>query len=80
MKGFILTSALEKLRMRGFKEDLAILLALLQPGKKDVILDVGAGTGWIASVVATFSEEVFVTFQIRKTPLKNSGESSEKMD
>jgi SAM-dependent methyltransferase len=47
------------MRSVSYKENLAVLISFLQPKKEDVILDVGAGTGWIASQVAKYSDEVF---------------------
>ncbi len=46
-------------RLRTFGKSIKILLDLLQPAKEDVILDVGAGTGVIASRVSTMCDEVF---------------------
>jgi SAM-dependent methyltransferase len=49
----------EKIRRYTYRNNLPTLLSLLDPKKDEVILDVGAGTGWIASKVAEHSEEVF---------------------
>jgi ubiquinone/menaquinone biosynthesis C-methylase UbiE len=46
-------------RLRTFGKSIKILLDLLEPNKEDVILDVGAGTGIIASKVAAVCDEVF---------------------
>jgi ubiquinone/menaquinone biosynthesis C-methylase UbiE len=55
----LLLSIIEKIRSFTYRQNLAVLISLLQPKKEEVILDVGAGTGWIASQVAEFSDEVF---------------------
>ncbi len=47
------------IRLRTFGQSITILLNLLEPAKEDVILDVGAGTGVIASKVAAMCDEVF---------------------
>jgi len=44
------------IRLRTFGQSINILLNLLEPAKEDVILDVGAGTGVIASKVAAMCE------------------------
>jgi ubiquinone/menaquinone biosynthesis C-methylase UbiE len=54
-----ITSWIESLRSRSFEEDLKVLIQLLAPTKSDVILDVGAGTGWTAGKLAEISEECF---------------------
>ncbi len=55
----MLLSITEKMRSMSYKGNLPKLISLLTPRKEDVILDVGAGTGWIASNVAKYSDEVF---------------------
>lgn len=55
----MLLSISEWLRSFTYKERLPTLVSLLSPKKEDIILDVGAGTGWIASSVAKYSDEVF---------------------
>jgi SAM-dependent methyltransferase len=55
----MLLSISEKIRSLTYKANLPTLISLLAPGKEDVIIDVGAGTGWIASNVAKYSDEVF---------------------
>jgi ubiquinone/menaquinone biosynthesis C-methylase UbiE len=56
----------EKIRSFAYKSDLPILLAMLDPKKDDVILDVGAGTGWIASNVAERCDEVYALEPVEK--------------
>jgi ubiquinone/menaquinone biosynthesis C-methylase UbiE len=52
-------SLTEKIRSRSYRRNLPTLVSLLSPKKDDVILDVGAGTGTIASSIAKYSDEVF---------------------
>jgi ubiquinone/menaquinone biosynthesis C-methylase UbiE len=47
------------LRLRTFRGNIKILLRLLAPANDDVILDVGAGTGVIASEVSKLCDDVF---------------------
>ncbi len=46
-------------RWRRYRKEFPIFLELLKPQKDDVILDVGAGTGIIASKVCALCDEVF---------------------
>ncbi len=55
---FVYTLLEALVRLRG-KEDLDLFLNLLQPKKEDIILDVGAGTGWIADRVADVCDDVY---------------------
>jgi ubiquinone/menaquinone biosynthesis C-methylase UbiE len=55
----LLLSIIERFRAFRYRKDLHILLELLSPSKNDVILDVGAGSGWIASKVAEACDEVY---------------------
>ena len=59
MAGFLRLTISEKLRARRYRKDIRVLLELLSPAKNDVILDVGAGTGWIADRVASLCDETY---------------------
>ncbi|MGI0080376.1 MAG: class I SAM-dependent methyltransferase [Nitrososphaerales archaeon] len=59
MTGFLRLSISEKFRARRYRIDIRIFLELLSPAKNDVILDVGAGTGWIADRVASICDETY---------------------
>lgn len=48
-----------KIRGYRYRKYLPLLLELLSPKKDDVILDVGAGTGYIASKVSELCDEVY---------------------
>jgi ubiquinone/menaquinone biosynthesis C-methylase UbiE len=53
-------SIVDSQRKRTYKKDLELFLTLLSPKKDDVILDVGAGLGTIANILASgSSDEVF---------------------
>ncbi len=54
-----LFSFLEKRRKKAFQKYLGVFVELLAPKKDEVILDVGAGLGTIANIVAEFSDEIF---------------------
>ena len=54
-----LVSLSEKFKAWGRRKDLAVFFELLSPKKNDVILDVGAGTGWIADRVADVCDDVY---------------------
>lgn len=59
MRGFLRLTISEKLRARKYRNDIRVLLELLSPAKNDVILDVGAGTGWVADRVASLCDETY---------------------
>ena len=48
-----------RLRLRSYGGDIQLLKSLLNPVKDDVILDVGAGTGAIASLIADLCDDLF---------------------
>ena len=54
-----LVSLSERFKAWGRRKDLAVFFELLSPKKNDVILDVGAGTGWIADRVANVCDDVY---------------------
>jgi ubiquinone/menaquinone biosynthesis C-methylase UbiE len=59
MNNSFLLSISEWFRARHYQKDLGSLLELLSPSKNDCILDVGAGTGWIASRIAELCDETY---------------------
>lgn len=59
MTNSLFLSISEWLRARHYRKDLGSLLELLSPTKNDCILDVGAGTGWIASRIAELCDETY---------------------
>ncbi len=59
MQFFLRLSIAERLRAWRYRKDLRTFLELLSPTKNDVILDVGAGSGWIADKVAEICDDVY---------------------
>ncbi len=52
-------SIVDNQRKKAYRKDLGLFLELLSPKKSDVILDVGAGLGTVASILTESSDEVF---------------------
>ncbi|MHB8567173.1 MAG: class I SAM-dependent methyltransferase [Nitrososphaerales archaeon] len=55
----IFLSIQTRVRAWRYREDLPVLLKLLDPRREDVILDIGAGTGYISSIVSEYCDDLY---------------------